>query len=73
MAAKYAIVNMPNIVALPLEDALKLFTLLSGAEQVDNDYGDRDCGFKPAKYKTEVTMRHMTVVQYAAMQMKDID
>lgn len=69
MAAKYAILELPNTVVLPLADALKLFELLSDAEQVDYDYADQ--GHKPAKYKRDPSLKHMTIAQYAAMQLKD--
>lgn len=71
MAAKYAVIKMPDTVVLPLADALKLFELLADAEQLANDYSDRECGFKPAKYKVETTLKHMTIAQYAAVRLKD--
>ena len=71
MAAKYAVIKMPETVVLPLADALKLFELLADAEQLSRDYGDRECEFKPAKYKVETTLKHMTIAQYAAVQLKD--
>ena len=71
MAAKYAILELPNTVVLPLADALKLFELLADAEQVEYDY--TDYSHKPTKFRRDPSLKHMTIAQYAAMQLKAAD
>lgn len=68
---QYAILELPTMTALPLEHALKIFELMAEAEQVSYSYSDQS--YKRTKYRTEPTIKYMSLSQYAAMQLTDAD
>lgn len=68
---QYAILELPTMTALPLEHALKIFELMAEAEQISYVYSDQS--YKRTKYRTEPTIKYMSLSQYASMQLTEPD